>query len=154
MNLPVVTYISNIFDGKECAYLYIWASRKLNFIYIGQTSERRGCLGRARVHVGTDGTLRKNIREQIGEELELAEDLILFSFKLPRERRFFSTDTGYREAVEYLVQIELTRKRINFPKPFKIISNVRTCSRINDSNVKVVATDIVKGFTEEYARYF
>jgi hypothetical protein len=116
--VPIISHVSNCFDGVSKAYIYIWYSKKWRVVYVGQTNDIRGTLGRAISHVQENGTLRMRFEDTVGEALELADDLIMISFPLPSEREFISLETSYREAVEFLVQTELQKIRGNFVLDF------------------------------------
>ena len=149
----LATIISNIFDGKSKAYIYIWFSNKAKIIYVGMTNGSTGTLGRAASHVKTDGTLRKRFSENVGLNLEEYDDFILYSFKLPDYSYFTTIERSYREAVEYLVQKELQLNRVKFSTPYNVISWVRDSPRTSNSVVKKIANNIVTEFSQEYLKY-
>lgn len=148
---PICSYFSNIFDGNNKSYIYIWVSKKLKCVYVGETNERRGSFGRARSHIGSKGTLRERFEERLGEKLEAGDDLTLLTFQLPQDVKYTGIESTYRECVEYLVQTQLLQIRRNYNPSFQIISNVRTFSRTNDASVKKIADDIVEGFSKVYS---
>lgn len=147
------SFISNIFDGKSKAYIYIWFSNSAKVIYIGMTNSSSGTLGRAASHVKTDGTLRKRFKETVGLNLEAFNDFILYSFLLPNYPYFVTVERSYREAVEYLVQKDLQLLRNSFSSPYEVISWVRDSPRTNNAVVKKAAKQIVNEFSQEYSKY-
>jgi hypothetical protein len=147
---PVCSYISNIFDGKNKSYIYIWVSKKLKCVYIGETNEKRGTFGRARSHIGSKGTLRLRVEERLGERLETGDDFTLLTFQLPKEDKYTGIESSYRESVEYLVQKMLIESRGSYTPTFKLISNVRTFNRTQEASVNRIAEDIVDGFSKVY----
>jgi hypothetical protein len=150
MITPICSKIFSIFDGSNKSYIYIWVSKKHKFIYVGETNERRGTFGRARSHIGTMGTLRKQVEEKLGESLEVVDDLHLLSFQLPQESKYTGLESSYRESIEYLVQIKLIEKRVHCEPPFRIISNVRPFARTTDASIQRLSENIVVGFMNTY----
>jgi hypothetical protein len=149
---PIWSTISSAFDGTN-AFIYLWISKKWRVIYVGQTNDRRGSFGRAFSHIGDDGTFRRRFEEETGARLELADDLILVSYPLPREPEYTGVESSYREAVEYLVQIGLRDIRgVVYPK-FSLISNVRTVGRSSSLFIGKYADAIVRDFLEAYPKF-
>lgn len=70
---------------------------------IPPAKEEHGVVGRAREHVGSNGTLRSNVLE-IGYKLEQVQDFLLFSFKLPLDERHTMQNSRFTKAIECLVQ--------------------------------------------------
>jgi hypothetical protein len=146
---PVQSFISSTFDGTN-AFIYLWISKRWQVIYVGQTNDRRGSLGRAYGHVSRDGTLRMRFEESIGMTLEVADDLVLISFPLPRKPEYTGEESSYREAIEYLVQIGLRDIRGKVKPTFSVISNVRAVERTSNPYLKSYADKIVAKFLEMY----
>ena len=149
---PVWTNVSSIFDGVNSAYIYIWISKKYRLVYVGQTNALRGTLGRARNHIGKHGTLRFRFESTVGEKLEVADDLILASYTLPRLREYLGLESSYREAIEYLVQKGLLVARTGVTPSYKLISKVRYTDRASDVFVRDYAREIVNDFKVNYSR--
>lgn len=149
---PVWTNVSSIFDGVNSAYVYIWISKKYRLVYVGQTNALRGTLGRARNHIGKHGTLRLRFESTVGEKLEVADDLILASYTLPRQREYLGLESSYREAIEYLVQKGLVVARTGVSPTYKLISKVRYTDRASDVVVREYAREIVNDFKANYSR--
>lgn len=150
---PIWTYISSTFDGFNIAYVYIWFSKKYRVVYVGQTNSIRGTFGRARNHIGKRGTLRYRFEDEIGEKLEAADDLVLASYALPQEPEYIGVETSYREAIEYLVQVNLLMTRGTFIPSFKLISKVRYSDRATNALIKNYAIEIVADFAANYLTY-
>ena len=146
----VKSFVSTIFDGSNYAYIYIWVSKTEKFIYVGQTNERNGTWGRGYSHVQSNGTLRARCSEQVGLGLELIPDLTLISYVLPQKREYIGIESSFRLAIEYLVQSKLYEERKNVTPIFKIISNISTTGQTNNSQVKEIASNIVKDFISVY----
>jgi hypothetical protein len=144
------TYISNIFDGFNKAYIYIWLSKKHKAVYVGMTNSSSGTLGRAGSHISKRGTLRKRFLQKKGYSPNQVDDFILLTFILPQKQEFISTERSYREAVEYLVQKELLIIRGNLTPSFDVISWVRMSPRTGNSQVKKMANQIIDEFKTEY----
>lgn len=144
------TKIETIFDGNRKSYIYIWFSKVHRVIYIGMTNQRVGTLGRAKEHFQPNpiGTLRKRFYENRGYDIENVEDFTLFSFELPSERMFFSEETSYREAVEFLVQDKIRKESINFFPSIQIISKVRPNDRTSNKRIIRLANKIFNKFKQ------
>lgn len=137
------------FDSAN-AYIYIWLSKKWKVIYVGQTNNCKGTIGRAIEHIGVDGTLRKRFKEKIGLNLEVSKDLYLLSFPLPQEKRYISLESSYRLAVEYNVQIGLRECRSSLNPVYDVISKVTYTDVASKHNVKELAEDIIQKFIKVY----
>ena len=147
-----VTSIGRIFCGESTAFIYTWISKQWKIVYVGQTNDARGTLGRARQHVGSSGTLRKRFEAEVGLPLESADDLILLSFPLPAQSQYMTEESSYREAVEYLVQIGMYEARLRLSPAPKIISVIR-CNpvRVSDVAIRRYADEILQVFSETYS---
>lgn len=137
------------YKGRLEAYIYIWFSKKYRFVYIGETNNRHGVVGRANDHVSTGGTLYSRVAEQ-GYDLDEIDDFILLSFPLPREKKFSTSETAYRISVEYLVQQKIILINKNSSCPYQVISYVTPGPNTGMKRLKKIADDIVKDFFEVY----
>lgn len=134
------------YKGRLEAYIYIWFSKKNALVYVGQTNNINGVIGRANQHVTRDtGTLFSRLFER-GYDLEEIDDLVLLSYPLPREKRFLSEETSYRISVEYLVQSKLIEYRKDCEVPYKLISNVVPGPHTNLKRMKTIADLIAVDF--------
>ncbi len=149
MNM-IETYISNIFDGMNKSYIYLWVSKKQKVVYVGMTNSYAGTFGRAGAHVTKKGTLRKRFIEKKGFEINSVDDFRLFTYLLPNDYKYISVEKSYREAIEYLVQKELQIIRGNLNPTFDVISWVRQSPRTNNTEVKKIANEIVLEFIQCY----
>lgn len=140
------------YKGQLEAYIYIWFSRDHRLVYVGETNNKSGVIGRANQHIKKGGTLYERCYER-GFDLNEIEDFILLSFPLPREKRFLSEDTGYRISVEYLVQHNLIEKNNRAIRKYKIISNITTGPYTNIDKIKKIAEEISEKFINIYNEY-
>ena len=147
--MPAKLY--SYFDPK-LAYIYIWTSKNNRFAYVGQTASRTGTLGRAARHVAADGVLRRKVSEETGLSLEEVRDLTCWSYKLPEHSEFTSTESSYREGVEYLVQRGILDVRSEIEPPVSPISEVRYSDRANAKLVESCAQRILDEFVTSYAQ--
>lgn len=143
------TLICGIFDSSY-SYIYIWVSRQWGIAYVGQTGGRGGTLGRAAQHVSLGGTLRVRFEDETGVLLECAQDLELYSFRLPKSREFCGTESSFRLAVEYLVQLDLHEIKANVLPKFVIVSNVSYTERARMTSLRDIASKISVRFREFY----
>ena len=137
------------FKGDR-AYIYVWISKKWRTIYVGQTNNTNGTLGRALNHIRGQGTLRNRFEEQIGLKLEKVEDFILLSFTLPNESKYISNESCYREAIEYKVQFNLYLKNNEVNNKYEIISNVRSNNLVGEDEIEKIAKKITNEIVEIY----
>lgn len=146
--MMVETFISNKIFNANSAYIYIWFSKLYKVAYIGMTNNRVGTLGRATQHLDRNGTFRKRFEEHHGCSINMSDDLMLFSFLLPNNKEFITVETSYREAIEYLVQKDLTALKSTLKYPFEPVSKVRVSPRISNKIVRDIANEIVQRFSE------
>ena len=137
------------FKGDR-AYIYIWVSKKWDVLYVGQTNNANGTLGRALGHIKNEGTLRNRFEERVGIELENVNDLLLLSFPLPKEKKYVSNESCFREAIEYLVQINLYFNQDKVRTPYNIISNVRSNNLVGKKYIEEIANNITSDFINIY----
>lgn len=138
------------YKGRLEAYIYIWFSKSTQLVYVGETNNIHGVVGRACQHVGhSTGTLYHRIYDK-GYNLDQIDDFVLLSYPLPREKRYMSEETSYRISVEYLVQKKLIENRINSPHKYTLVSRVETGPHINLTCVQKIADDIALDFYEVY----
>lgn len=148
----VASYISNVFEGEHVAYIYILVTRRHGLVYVGQTNDRGGTIARLNGHCSIGGTFRTKFERTTGLSLSEANDLTLLSFCLGQERMYTSTESTYREGVEYLVQIALREVACKVKQPYRIVSTVRTNTATGVSKVRQMAGTIVEAFMMYYSR--
>lgn len=142
------------YKGRLEAYIYIWFSKATRLVYVGETNNIHGVIGRANQHVGhSNGTLYHRVYDK-GYDIDMIDDFVLLSYPLPRERKYMSEETSYRISVEYLVQKKLIERRIEFKKPYILVSNVEAGPHTSLSSVINIAEDIVQDFCETYEDTF
>lgn len=151
MGRCIYTSIQSCFHGSGVAYVYALISKSERIVYVGQTAGAIGTLGRAVQHLERSGTFRRLVEEEIGTSVDSITDLVLLSFELPRQAEFVSVDSSYREAVEYLVQIELHKLRGTIHPSFKVISNVKSSDRETDET-RAYAKHIASRIIDCYSR--
>lgn len=141
------------YKGRLEAYIYIWFSKSTKLVYVGETNNIHGVVGRADQHVGhSSGTLYHRVYDK-GYDLDQIDDFILLSYPLPREKRYISEETAYRISVEYLVQKKLIENRINSPRSYTLVSNVEVGPHTGLISVQNIADDIVADFNEAYNEF-
>lgn len=138
------------FNGKKEAYIYIWFSKKNGLVYVGETNNICGVLGRAIQHIQPEtGTLYNRLYEK-GYDLYDIDDFILLSYPLPHEKRFLSEETSYRISVEYLVQKILIERRKDVAEPYEFLSNITPGPFTDLAKMKHIAEGIVDDFLSIY----
>lgn len=140
------------YKGTIEAYIYIWFSKATGFVYVGETKNIKGVIGRAVQHVTNEtGTLYNRIYDK-GYDINQIEDFILLSYPLPREKRFLSEETSYRISVEYLVQKKLIERRKDQDNPYKIVSNVTPGPFVDLAIIQKLSDEIVDDFIDIYEK--
>ena len=138
------------YNGKKEAYIYIWFSKKYRMVYVGETNNVYGVIGRGIQHIKKgEGTLYNKVFER-GYNLYDIDDFMLLSYPLPREKKFMTEETSYRISVEYLVQIKLIEQRICVKNPYSIISNVVPGAFTKLKRLDDIANNIVDDFINLY----
>lgn len=150
MPLAIRSNIADIFNGLNRSYIYIWLSKSAKAVYVGQTNDRTGSLGRGHRHFDINGQLRSRMYEKLDVIPEQFNDFVLISYLLPATQEFIGPETSYREAVEYLVQIQLHENRDRVVPFFRVISWVRSNDRTRDKTVQKLAQAIVDDFLTAY----
>lgn len=140
------------YKGRLEAYIYIWFTKSNGLVYVGETNNINGVIGRANQHVSSGaGTLYNRVYDE-GYDLYEIEDFVLLSYPLPREKKYLSEETSYRISVEYLVQKGLIEKRIDSTKPYKLISYVTPGVHTGKKSVQHIASGIIGDFLEVYEK--
>lgn len=138
------------YKGNLEAYIYIWFSKLYRMVYVGETNNVNGVIGRANQHITREtGTLYNRFYDE-GYDIAELNDLLLLSFPLPREKKFRSEESSYRISIEYLVQKFLLDLRSKSQNPYKLISQVTTGPYIEQKRLIAIATKISKDFLEIY----
>jgi hypothetical protein len=138
------------YKGRLEAYIYIWFSKSTKLVYVGETNNIHGVIGRATQHVGhSNGTLYHRVYDK-GYDLDQIDDLVLLSYPLPREKRYTSEETGYRISVEYLVQKKLIENKIKSVDSYTLVSNVDVGPYTDVISVQNLAQNIALDFAEAY----
>ena len=138
------------YKGRLEAYIYIWFSKSTKLVYVGETNNIHGVIGRAYQHVDhSAGILYHRVYDE-GYDLDLIDDFVLLTYPLPREKRFISEETGYRISVEYLVQKKLIANKIKSTDNYKLISYVDVGPYTNIASIQAIAESIAIDFNEAY----
>ena len=143
-------HIGDCFVGNRRSYIYILYTKSERRLYIGQTNEQCGVIGRLAGHVGARGTLRMRLLDE-GIELDEIEDLRVFAYRLPNDLRYIGIDSSHREGVEHLVQKRLHTLRGDLTPPMKIVSNVEYNAAADLAHVKAIADQLITTFLSVYA---
>lgn len=145
-----LSFIGGSFVGSGHGYIYILYSKTHHSLYVGQTNDQCGIVGRLHAHVNYNGTFRMRLLERGGINLDDVDDLHVFSYCLPRDPRYIGIDRTYREGVEYLVQklLHTVRGRIN---PFMhIVSHVEYNDSAQLTFVRSIAQEIFDAFLNTF----
>ena len=149
MIAPCHFVIGSCFVGTGRGYIYLLYSRQERAVYVGQTNERSGVVGRLGGHVGPQGTLRVRLEER-GVLLDEIADLAVYAHVLPSDRRFTGTDRAHREGVEHLVQKGLHRIRGELNPPLQVVSHVAYNPASHLAVVQRTALEVLDGFVASY----
>lgn len=135
--------------NPSLSYIYIWFSRKESVVYVGQTNDRYGVIGRAFQHLSPNGSLRARLLDN-GYELDLIDDFLLLSYALPNNWRYTGLESSGREAVEYFVQVGIRDKQFLFDHYLLLVSTVRPANYFDYAEAEDLAKAIVDDFVEVY----
>ena len=144
------TFVADIFNGANRSYIYFWVSKQARVVYVGQTADRVGTYGRGYGHLQPDGTLRCRVEDITGHPLEVYDDLLLVSYRLPETPEYIGLESSYREAVEYLVHTQLLLERGRVSPVFRVIANIRANGRVEQHTVRQLAANITSDFLRNY----
>lgn len=141
--------IRSCFVGTQRSYIYILYSKRERRVYVGQTNEQCGVIGRLAGQVSAKGTFRSRLRDE-GINLDEIADLHVFAYRLPDDPRYINTDRSHREGVEHLVQKRLHALRADVTPTFNIVSNVEYNATADLPYVRRVADSLIAAFVQAY----
>jgi hypothetical protein len=135
-------YISDVKIARQKPYVYcICILRPSAFVYIGQSAEKRGVLGRFIGHVSKDGTLMKKTKEAGVVDFE---DVTVVAMDLTDYHIFDGLYSRSRTALEFLIHSSMKAKGCKANTPFEVISYVSNCSLIHDENIQRIAKEVTE----------
>ncbi len=137
--------------GANRAYIYILYSKSQHALYIGQTNDRYGVVGRLCSHIRTKGTFRIRLNEKLGIQLYEIEDLQVFCYRLPNDPRYTGIERSYREGIEYLLQKQLHTIRGQLKPYVQVVSNVDYNEAASLKSVQRIAEKILQSFVAAYS---
>jgi len=138
------------YKGRLEAYIYIWFSKQYRFVYVGETNNINGVIGRACQHVTRgQGTLYSRVDDE-GYDIQEINDFVLLSYPLPRQKKFMTEESAYRISVEYLVQKKLYALRREVDRPYKMLSSVTTGPCTGMKSIDHIADKIAYDFVDIY----
>jgi len=140
-------YISDTKLSEQKPYIYcICIKNPTALVYIGQTSQKRGALGRFMQHIRTDGTLMKQVKAigivDIADVFVAAKDLTEYNI-------FEGVYSIPRNSLELLVQSTMKAKGCSSVIPFEVISTVANSSQIHDFEIQKIASDVTEMLCSE-----
>ncbi|HEX8600714.1 MAG TPA: hypothetical protein VF952_19630 [Chloroflexia bacterium] len=144
------TQLGSCFLGNGQAYIYILYSRNQRALYVGQTSDQSGVVGRLCAHISQGGTLRTRLYDH-GVDLNDVDDLTVFAYRLPDDPRYTGIDRAYREGVEYLVQKGLRLDTGALRPALVIVSNVTYNEAATQVSIQNTAQLVLEAFKTSYA---
>lgn len=110
-------------------------------VYVGQTCQRNGILGRFLQHMIPGGTLMNIMWE---DEIYEFEDISVIAVDLSEYGIFNDVYSRKREALEFIIQREMKVEGCKSSIPFKVISNVYYNSEVTNHRLDELAKQIVK----------
>lgn len=123
-----------------------------HIVYVGQTLDKRGVMGRWVDHLSRRESSSFFCRlSDIDEDaFDRIADLRILAWDLGDNRSFATVETSHREAVEYLVQKELWTFCGDLDPWLKPISKVRASAAVERDFVRDKAGEIVAEFRSYY----
>lgn len=131
-------------------YIYVLYSKTHHSLYVGQTNDKCGVVGRLNSHVNNKGTFRRRLLEREGINLDKVDDLQVFSYTLPLDARFVGIDRTFREGVEYLVQKSLHEVCGSINPFMRIVSHVEYNDSAQLTFVRYTAQEIFEAFLNTF----
>lgn len=130
-------------DACRCRpYVYVGFSCTEHIVYVGQTLDKRGFMGRWTDHLSRRerSSFFCRLAEYDENAFDRITDLRILAWDLGDHPSFHTLETSHREGVEFLVQRDLRHKRL---EPWlKPIATVRYSPAINRDFVKEKAREI------------
>lgn len=133
-------------------YIYILYTtiQDNSFLYVGETEERNGAIGRLLGHLNHNppGTFLSKIMGYSTNELEDVGKVNVIAFDVS-DYKIFSGDINKtkRRALEYVIHFEMLRYSCadEVTIPYTVISHVQAQERyINDSKIRAISQEIFK----------
>jgi len=127
--------------------IYCLISLQIRCVYVGQTNSKLGVLGRFAQHLSASesNTFKQRVFSIYKyEDIEL-QNVIGTYFCLPKEHRFLSNATDYRDAVEALTQDHIIP--IAASLGMTVISRVQKNPQCNLDDIKVLSEIAAKKFS-------
>lgn len=134
------------------SYIYIlYTTIKDNsFLYVGETEERNGVVGRLAGHLNIDppGTFLAKITEYSTNEIEDVCGVNVIAFDVS-DYQIFSGDVNKtrRRALEYVIHFGMLKYSCTeeVTIPYTVISHVQAQERyINDNKIRAISQEILK----------
>ena len=144
--------VQDRFIGNNRAYVYVIYSRVWQFAYVGETNSRNGIIGRLNGHVNGTGTLRQQLYDKQGIDLDNVYDLTVFSYALPVEPQYINVERVHRRGIEYLIQDGLWNVCGDLEPYLRIVSNVHYSDTCSLNSVQTIASEIFCEFVSTYSR--
>jgi hypothetical protein len=140
-------YLSDTIIAKRKPFLYcICIQKPTAFVYIGQSSQRQGALGRFVQHLDNEGTLVKRAREVGVTDFE---EITVVAVDLTDYYIFNGLYSRKRDALEFLIHSSMKAKGCKSVIPFEVISYVSNCSLIHDVNIQRISEDVTQKICDE-----
>ena len=116
------------------------------FVYIGQSAQKRGVLGRFLEHTDNEGTLTKKAREAGVMDFK---DITVVAIDLSDYKDFDGLYSRPRNALEFLVHTSMKAKGCKASIPFEVISYVTNSSLIHQDSIQKLAQEITDKICNE-----
>lgn len=110
-------------------------------VYVGQTCQKNGVLGRFFQHMTPGGTLTEIMSEN---EIYEFEDISVVAVDLSEYGIFNDVHSRKREALEFIIQREMKVEGCKSSIPFKVVSRVYHNSEVANHRLDKLAKQIVK----------
>lgn len=139
-------YLSNAKVVTRKPFIYFIAIVKpYPLLYVGQTSQRQGVLGRLLQHLDEEGTFRKRVLEAGVVEIEEIE---VVTVDLSKYSDFANIYNRKQDALEFLIHCEMKSQGCKTKIPFEVISFVRNNNLVFDFDIqelsKIITYEVVK----------
>jgi hypothetical protein len=149
--MPYLVEISDGEVGVAVGYVYAVVLPTHRVLYIGQTRNALGALGRLAQHVSysSSATLRQRVSRHLGYDEVSLGPLRYLACPLGDEREFCGTSSVYREAVEAVTQARILNVLYDVGVSLVVLSHVERNGYVRQPLV-TVAGDRVSAWIEDW----
>jgi hypothetical protein len=115
-------------------------------VYIGQSAQKQGVLGRLVQHISVGGTLLSRVQKA---GVIAIEDITVIAVDLSKYQIFNGLHSLNRDALELNINRSMKAMGCKATVPFEVISYVSNSSRAFDGDIQRIADDVTAFICDE-----